>query len=346
MYQRLLNKIKQEWRHSSFGRTRKNSNPVKWGIIGLGYMAEVFSTAIDGNKDGVVAAVASRSINKAKQFAQNHGNCNFYGSYIDMISDKSINLDVVYIATPVKCHFEHVKLCLEAGYNVLCEKPITFDIHQLQELRSIAKENDCFLMEAMWMKCLPTFQKSVSWLSSNCIGKLELIKADFYKHSIIDSKYSIYNIEDGGGIMNDFGVYALSFISFFLQVQPEQVYAYCRKDCRGLDADWLITAKAEGVQAIANLSNNFKSLSKASLIGTNGVIQFESQFNRTNIVTLYNANGVLIERYKAKYKFEGFEYEVNEVQRCIRQGLKESTLAPIEQTISTFILIDKIKKQL
>ena len=342
MIQRVLKKIQKEWRKSPFGRTRKDPEPIRWGIIGLGYMAETFSCAIDGNKQGVVYAVASRSIDKANSFAKNHGNCKAYGSYDEMVNDESLHLDIIYIATPVKYHYEHVKLCLSAGKNVLCEKPITSSLEEFQELVNLAKEHNCFFMEGMWMKCLPSFKKACQWVSEGSIGELQLIKVDFYKFEHIRSGHAIYKAEEGGGVLRDFGVYALSFMEFFLGGFPDVIKSNHRKSIHGIDADWQIYAQRKGISAFVNLSSNFSSLSKAAVIGSNGSIQWDSQFNRTNSVSLYNNVGELVENCKFKYEYEGFEYEVNEVHSCIRQHKMESSTVSLESTMNTMQIISHL----
>lgn len=342
MIEKILKRLKKIWRRSPLGRTKKEPNPIRWGIIGLGYMAETFSCAIDGNKKGVVYAVASRSLDKAKKFACNHGGCRAYGSYEEMVNDDSLNLDVVYIATPVKYHYDHVKLCLEAGKNVLCEKPITSNKEQYEELVQLAKDKNCFFMEGMWMKCLPTFQKACQWIAEGKIGSTELVKVDFYKREIIREGHAIYDANEGGGILRDFGVYAIAFMEHFLDGMPDKISSYSRTSSHGIDSDWQIEAEKSGIRAVVNLSSNFGSLSKAAVIGKDGFIEWDSQFNRTNRVALYNSNGSLIETYMANYEYEGFEYEVNEVHKCIKEDARESSVVPISGTQNTMAIIDSL----
>lgn len=342
MIQKILNRLKKEWRKTPLGRTKKNENPLRWGIIGLGYMAETFSCAIDGSKDDVVYAVASRSLDKAKAFAKNHGGCKAYGSYEDMVNDESLKLDVIYIATPVKYHYKHVKLCLEAGKNVLCEKPITSTLEQLDELMELAKKHNCFLMEGMWMKCLPSFQKACQWINEGKIGDVELVRVDFYKREHIRAGHAIYNAQEGGGVLRDFGVYAIAFMEHFLGGYPDAIAANKRISIHGIDADWNIVAEKNGVRAFVNLSANFGASSKAEVIGTNGFIEWDAQFNRTNRVVLYDANGIMVEDYIAEYNFEGFEYEVKEVNKCIHADALSSKIANLNNSHNVLRIIENI----
>lgn len=342
--QRLARRAVKIWRQTALGKVNKSDNPIRWGVIGLGYMAETFSCAIDGNKDGVVYAVASRSLEKAIAFAACHGKCKAYGSYEEMVGNKDLRLDIVYIATPVKYHYEHIKLCLESGLNVLCEKPITSTLQQLNELIEIAKKNNCFLMEGMWMKCLPTFQKAVEWINQGRIGDIQLVKVDFYKRELIREECTIYNAQNGGGVLRDYGVYAIAFMEYFLDGVPDSISAHKRISSHGIDSDWSITASNHEILSTINISSNFGSLSKAAIIGTKGFIEWESQFNRTNCIAIYDENGKRLDKYIASYKYEGFEYEIDEVQTCIRHNQKESSIATLKGSRNTIEIIDKLLK--
>lgn len=340
----MINKIilrskKLLW-HKGIFREKKNPNPTIWGIIGLGYMAETFATAIDGNKNGIIGAVASRSLTKAKCFANKHGNCKYYGAYEAMINDSSLKLDIIYIATPVNLHYEHIKLCLNAGKNVLCEKPITASSEQLLELIKLAQKNKCFFMEGMWMKCLPTFITASKWIQNGNIGNVEFIRTDFDKRRVLDN-----TINAKHGVLLDYGVYAIAFILNYLDVKDEIEISYVsRKDQRREDTNWQIAVHSNGINATINLSSNFKSQSKAVVIGSKGFIEWESQFNRTNTVTLYDNFGKKIKTSKYNYKYEGFEYEIDEVQKCLKQNLTECSVVSLSASLSTMKIIDVLLK--
>lgn len=336
---RLYRYSKKQWRKTIFGKTKKSPSPIKWGILGLGYMAETFSTAIDGNKHGIVYSAASRSEAKAVKFAKRHTGCKPYGSYREMIKKEAQNIDVIYIATPVQYHYEQVKECLEAGINVLCEKPITRTLKEFEDLKRIAHNKNCFLMEGMWMKCLPTFQEATKWINNGEIGKIELLKVDFYKRENLNNKKRVE------GVLLDYGIYSLAFIEHFLYGYPDRINSYSRNNALGLDCDWHIRAKKNDIMAIVNISSNFGSLSKASIIGNNGYIEWEDQFNRCKCISLFDSKGNLRKTYKVSYDYEGFEYEINEVQNCIRKGLKESDIVSLSGTEITMQILEYLEKE-
>lgn len=341
---RIANRIKKHFRQYSVFYPKKSHDALRWGIIGLGNMAEVFATALDDDRDSKIVAVASRSKTKAVTFAAKHGHGKAYGSYEEMLSDTLLKLDVVYVATPAKYHAEHIKLCLESGNNVLCEKPITSNTAELKALMELADRKGLFLMEGMWMKCLPTFIKAKEWLRQGLVGRLELVKVDFYKREIIRPELSIFNPAEGGGVMHDYGVYSIAFATEFLGEEVNVMQRHVRYSSFGIDADWQIYLRNEGAEAYISLSSDYKGDSKAALIGEKGVIEWDAQFNRSNKIVLYNKYGNIVEEYIASYKNEGFEYEIAEVNNCIRSGKKQSEKVSLGKSLETIMLIDCLVK--
>ena len=323
----------------------KNPDAVRWAIVGLGNMAEVFASALDVDKQSRIVGVASRSLSKAQKFASRHGRGRAYGSYQEMLSDPGLNADVIYIATPARLHAEHIRMCLESGKNVLCEKPIGLNGSDLEPLMTLAKERGLFLMEGMWMKCLPTFRKAKQWLEDGRIGNLELVRVDFYKREFIDTDLAIFNEKEGGGVLGDFGIYALAFMTSFLGGVPELIRKEKRNSFANIDADWQIFAARNGVRAFVNLSSNFNGSSKAALIGSKGSIEWDSQFNRTNRIVLYNERGVPQEVFEAGYKSQGFEFEIEEVNRCLKNGLRQSESVSLAESLASVQVMDELRKQ-
>ena len=323
----------------------KNPDAVRWAIMGLGNMAEVFATALDVDKRSRIVGVASRSLSKAQKFASRHGRGRAYGSYQEMLSDPGLDADVIYIATPARLHAEHIRMCLESGKSVLCEKPIGLKGSELEPLMALARERGLFLMEGMWMKCLPTFRKAKQWLEDGRIGKLELVRVDFYKRERVDTDRAVFNEKAGGGVLGDFGIYALAFVTAFLGGVPELVRKEQRNSFANVDADWQIFAERNGIRAFVNLSSDFDGLSKAALIGDKGSIEWDSQFNRTNRIVLYDERGVPQEVFKARYMSQGFEFEIEEVNRCLKNDLRQSECVSLAESLAALQLMDALRKQ-
>lgn len=319
---------------------------IKWGIIGLGAMGERFTSALGCVSDARVAAVASRSLEKANVFAKKHRIESAYGDYQEMLQDKNLELDIVYIATPVKYHYEHIKLCLENGHNVICEKPITFSVEELKELIEIAREKNLFLMEGMWMKCLPTYQKGLEWVNEGKIGNVEWIRVDLSKNEVIDLRKNIFIKDEGGGVLMDYGIYALTFPLGFMEEQRPKIVSFKKRiGTSVIDKDWHIELENTQIKAFINISSNFGGDKKAVVIGSKGTIEWMPQFNRTNCIKLFDENGKLLHVYSESYLYDGFEYEIYEVHRCLKEKRLESNIIPLESSLFTLSLIDQLNKE-
>ncbi len=323
---------------------RKHGDAVRWGVIGLGNMARVFADALNMNPASKLVAVASRSKDKAFAFASQYHVAKSYGNYEEMLADESLELDVVYIATPVKCHYEHIKLCLEAGKNVLCEKPIVLNAIQMEELMTLAAERGCLLMEGMWMKCLPTFRQARQMISDGKIGNTEIIRVDFYKREFLDPNRSVFNKDEGGGVLMDYGIYALSFALDFLGGEPDRLHYEVRRNAGGIDTDWIIVMSRDDIRAVVNISSDFNSASKATIIGSEGSIEWDSPFNRTNHIMRFNSLNQLQEEIEHEYSFFGYEFEIAHVRDCLNKGLKESDFVPLKSSLIALKVVDNLRK--
>lgn len=344
MIETVYKALRRRFRRLFHIKAHKDSSAIRWGIIGLGNMAQVFADALNGNSSSILSAVASRSKDKAVFFAKKNGVKKAFGSYEQMLADDSLKLDVVYIATPVKYHYEYVKMCLQARKNVLCEKPIVSTTAELEELISLARQQHCFLMEGMWMKCLPVFRQARQMIANGMIGNTELIRVDFYKREIVDFSRSVFNINEGGGVLMDYGIYALAFAIDFLDGEPQNLCYEVRKNDKGMDTDWCIMMIRDNIRAIVNISSNFNSASKATVIGSGGSIEWDAQFNRTSRIKRFNSLNQLQEEVEFEYGFDGYEFEIAHVRDCLNKGLKESDVVPLDSSLTALKIVDVLNQ--
>lgn len=337
MINRILTRAKYIWRNTPFGRVKKVPEARKWGFIGTGYMSDTFARAISGSKDNILYAVVSRSIEKARKFSKGHGNPVPYSCIEDMLADK--NIDIVYVATPVECHYEQVKKCLEARKNVLCEKPLTMYASEAKELFRIAKENNCFLMEGMWTMCLPTMRIAKKWIKEGRIGHPQLVRADLNKRLLPE------HVRKHHGVLYDYGIYGIAFVHSFMNRLDKVISVVSRKDTEGNISDISIQYETDSCKGILNLCSNLEASSKAVIIGSDGSIEWNSPFNRTNTIRLFNKNGVLSETYSTRYKEEGFEFELDEVTRLVKSGISESELITEHDTVHCLAMINDLSNE-
>ncbi|EMF0102242.1 Gfo/Idh/MocA family oxidoreductase [Enterococcus hirae] len=192
----------------------------QWGIIGLGNIAHEFAEHFD-QETSELAAVASRTIDKAEAFAQRYHIPKAYGSYQEMLNDQEI--DIIYIAIPNRQHSQHIMEALAANKHVLCEKAITMNKKELTEAMKLAEEKNLVLAEAMTIFNMPLYQQLRSLIDTNKLGALKMIQAPFGSYKDPDPTNRFFNPELAGGALLDIGTYAVSFARFFLSSQPEVI---------------------------------------------------------------------------------------------------------------------------
>ncbi|MGH2547899.1 MAG: Gfo/Idh/MocA family protein, partial [Thermomicrobiales bacterium] len=173
--------------------------PIRWGILGTGGIADKFATGLQDTPDAVLAAVGSRTIEAATAFAERFGNPRTHGSYQDLVNDPDV--DIIYVATPHPIHHSAARLCLEAGKAVLCEKPFTLNAGEAADLIAYARERKLFLMEAMWSRFLPAAQRFRQLVADGAIGEPRILHADFGFRGNGDPTHRLFAPSLGGGAL-------------------------------------------------------------------------------------------------------------------------------------------------
>ncbi|MBQ5318717.1 MAG: Gfo/Idh/MocA family oxidoreductase [Oscillospiraceae bacterium] len=316
---------------------------INWGIMATGKIAHTFAKAVNYVDGATLYACASRSKEKAEKFGNQYGAQKCYGSYEELAADE--NIDVIYIATPMNCHYENVKLCFEHGKNVLCEKSVTINSTQLRELIEIAKEKNLFFMEAMWTKCLPAFRKAKEWVAEGKIGTIKAIRADFSNSVDFDENDRLFRPELGGGALLDLSVYPLSLITSFLGFEPKKISSSVNIDKLGVDMDEAVIMQYENAYASFVSGFDIDNENRAVIVGTDGKIAFNPWFFCTDTVRLYDRNNKLIEESITPHLCNGYEFEVMEVQNCLNDGLKESRINPLHDTLAIMDIMDSLRKE-
>jgi predicted dehydrogenase len=292
----------------------------RWGIIGPGRIAHKFAQSLPFSKNGKLVSVASSSLERAQDFASKYEAENAFGSYQEMLESGTI--DAVYVATPHTYHFACSEMALRLGIPVLCEKPLTDNEMDSIRLVKIAKENQVFLMEGMWTVFLPHIQKAFSWIAEGKIGELIHIQADFGYLANYEPKGRLFNPELGGSVSKDVGIYPLAlFYKILGKLNNFQVQGH--KAITGVDQHVLFQGKGSEkatFQGMVSFLTN--SEVEAIIFGSKGKIRIESQWLRATSVTL------ITESEKTNYKPEvgsfGFQFEADEVEKCVQAGLIES----------------------
>ena len=259
-----------------------------WAVIGCGHIAGEMAEAMKKN-GGCFYAVASRRYEKAKEFAAKYSVNRVYETPDEMLLDE--NIDIIYIATPHNTHIEYLKKALRANKHVLCEKAITLNSSELREAVTLAKENNLILAEAMTIYHCRVYDEVQKIISSGRLGKLKTIEVNLGSHKEYDMTNRFFNMFLAGGAMLDIGVYALSFMRYFMSEKPSQVLSQMNKAPTGADEQVnMLLKNSFGEMATINLSL-VSRLPKLALAGfENGYVSFEN-YNRTNKAEVVFSDG-------------------------------------------------------
>lgn len=314
---------------------------IRWGIAGPGDIAEKFAHAVKNVEGAHVAAVASRSEERGKAFAEKFGIEHVFTGYEAMAESDTV--DAVYVCTPQRFHFPCSELFLKNGKHVLCEKPLCVNTNQILSLQGIAKEKNLFLMEAMWTRFLPAINEAKSIIASGEIGEVRGVEADFSFGIPKDANPKLFDVSLAGGATLDVGVYSLTFASIFLGDDYEKLYAVSDvKEGVDLHTEVLIKYK-DGVIASLSAGIGLKKPEGAYIYGTKGHIFVPAFFGARE---LFVTVGGEVRNIKKPPIGGGFEEEIIEACSCIRAGKSESDVMPIEQSIRIARQMDEIRRQI
>lgn len=319
---------------------------MKIGFIGAGWMSEMMSQAIikmheAGNTKPELYAVAARSLDRAKAFAERFGFEKAYGSYQELVGDPLV--DLIYIAVPHSHHYETGKLCLESGKAVLCEKAFTANANEARQLVSLAKEKGIFLAEAIWTRYQPMRRILNETIESGVIGDVHLVYANLGK--AISHKDRIRLPELAGGALLDIGVYPINFVEMVLGT-PSEITATGTLNALGMDMNDCIHFRyADGKQAMIAASVTQCTDSNGMVYGTKGFIRVLN-VNNPEGLEIYDKDGKLIKCISAPEKLTGYEYEIEECIRMMEDSKLESESMPLSETIQVMETMDEIRRQL
>lgn len=315
---------------------------IKWGIIGLGNIANKFAQAVTKMQNTELVAVASRTKEKSEYFGNNYGvakeKC--YGSYEEIVKD--IDVDVIYIAVPHSMHKELSILCLENKKAVLCEKPVTLNEEEAVEVINCAKKNKTFFMEAMKTRFLPVHKEVKKMIENGEIGELRLIQADFGFYTEFDEKNRLFDPELGGGALLDVGVYPISYGAWLMDENIIDIKSNIFLGKTGVDENVSAIISYEmGKEVHIYGAINLNTVREANIIGTKGTLRVPRFSSGEKLII--NINGK--EEIKDfPFEINGFEYQIEEVNEAIRIGKLESKIMSWNDSVTVMKLIDKIKK--
>ena len=313
---------------------------VKMAILGAGTIANKMASTIVEMPSVEAYAVAARDEKRAAAFAEKYQISKSYGSYEEMLADDAI--DLVYVAVPHSHHHKYMKMCLEAGKHVLCEKPFTVTAQQAKEILELSTQKGLFVAEAMWTRYMPSRKIIDDIMQSGVIGEVKSLSANI-GYPLQDVK-RIWDINLAGGALLDVGCYLISFARMIFKSEI---------------SDLKTTAIFKnGVDAIDNLTLIFENSSMASMqcsvltaqnrdatiFGTKGYIEV-TNINNPELIEVFDSEFKKIKTYTVPKQITGFEYEVEACVNAIERGELECEALPHSEIITVMELMDSIREQ-
>ncbi len=323
--------------------TPLTDRPIRWGIIGTGNIAHHFANGLKVVPDADLTAVGSRTIEKANTFGDEFDVPRRYGSYAELAADPDV--DVIYVSTPHQDHKASTLLCLEAGKPVLCEKPFAINVGEAREMVDSARSKGLFLMEAMWTRFRPTMVKVRELIDGGDLGEVRFLSANIGWKSRFDPVFRLYNPDLGGGALLDGGVYPVSFASMVLGT-PSTIASAVTLGETGVDEQEAIAlAYPSGAVASLGVTIQASPISIGLILGTEGRIEIHHDWHRPEGLTFTPYGGESQRFDYPQTEGNGYQYEAIEVARCLREGLPESPVMTLDETLSIMETMDTLRAQ-
>jgi predicted dehydrogenase len=316
---------------------------IKWGILACGRIAKKFAADLQFVEGAELVAVASRSIERAEAFAKEFPAKHIVGSYEELVQLEDV--DVIYVASPHSHHYEHTLLCLNHGKAVLCEKAFAINSKQAEEMVALARSKKVFLMEALWTRFLPHYLKVKSLIEEGKLGQVKGVLANFGFKPMEPVPQRLFDPALGGGALLDIGIYPVFLAQSLLGV-PDDITAHMNPAHTRVDEQCSIQFKYKnGMSAnlFATLASNLET--DADIFGTAGRIRLTSRFYEPSATIQYYPGHVETRTLVPLEREPGFGYqhEARHVGECLRQGLIESPVWGLEDTLGLMKTLDRIR---
>ncbi|MCL1839285.1 MAG: Gfo/Idh/MocA family oxidoreductase [Propionibacteriaceae bacterium] len=322
------------------------SAPLKWGILGPGWIAAAFTAALATHTDQKVVAVGSRSGKRAAQFAAKFGIDKAYSSYEQLVSDPQVQ--AVYVASPHSEHHAHTLLAIDAGKHVLVEKAFARNGTEATEMVTAARTANLTLMEAMWTRFLPRTDIVRQLLEAETLGIIHTFIADHGQ--ALTHVARLVEPQLAGGALLDLGIYPISYANFVFGV-PRKVQATGKLWESGVDAQVsAVLSDFPGntsAQALVNTSMLTKTPTTATICGTKARIELDGDFYAPGNVRLVYPNGTAISSpAPLVLGHQGLCHEAAHFADLVANGQTESGLLPLDETVAIMGQLDAIRAQL
>lgn len=321
------------------------TDTIGWGILATGGIAATFTEDLALLPDARVAAVGSRTPERARAFADRFDIPHAHGDWDGLVADDTV--DIVYVANTHNGHYEAAKRCLEGGKAVLCEKPFTVNRAQAAELVDLARQRNLFLMEAMWMRCNPAIRQLRQAVADGLIGEVTSLNATFGLGGPFAPDHRLRDPHQAGGALLDLGVYPISLAHLMLG-RPASVQATADLTAEGVDATTgILLGYDSGVVATLACSITSDMPITASVNGTTGHVGLPAPFFRPARYFVGRGGGEAEpDIVEVPHDGIGYVHQAIEAMRCLREGLTESPLVTWQDTLDVMAILDDVRSRI
>lgn len=286
----------------------------RWATLGCGVIANQLAQALQAQGSNLYS-VANRTHDKAVAFAEKYGIEKVYEDIDEVFTDD--NVDIIYISTPHNTHIKYLRKALAAGKHVLCEKSITLNSQELDEAIKLAEDNHVILAEAMTIYHMPIYKKLNEIIASDTLGELKLLQMNFGSHKEYDMNNRFFNRNLAGGAMLDIGVYALSFVRWFLSEKPDQILSQVKYAPTGVDEQAGILLKNKKEEMATVILSLYAKQPKRGLIAFDkGYVELYEYPRGQEAVITYTEDGHT-ETIREGETERALEYEVLDMEAAV-----------------------------
>lgn len=324
---------------------------TRWGIASAGRISHDFTNSIVGvlpSEDHKVVAVAARRLEDAQKFAEKHGIDKAYGDYSCLATDP--NIDVVYVGSIHPQHLALAKQFLQAGKHVLCEKPLCMNVKETVELVELARSKKVFLMEAIWSRCIPSYEALRQELAAATIGDVKQVLCTFGAVIEVDR---LHKKELGGGSILDLGVYTVQLAQLVYGGDQPRVTASGHLGKEGCDESASISLTYSGGRTATLVTHSRVNLpNEAVIIGTKGTMKLSApMWTATELVFPDGTKKTFPVPEGSKHDFNflnsaNFAHEAEHVRQCISAGRTESNLLSLDETLTIAKIMEEARRQI
>lgn len=289
-----------------------------WVTLGCGVIANQLASAMQ-QEGRTLYGVANRTYSKAVDFAKKYNISKVYEDIEDIFEDK--NVDIIYISTPHNTHSQYLDKALRHGKHILCEKSITLNSKELENAKQLAEEQNLILAEAMTIYHMPIYKKLYEIMTSGQLGKLRMIQMNFGSYKEYDMSNRFFNPSLAGGALLDIGVYALSFIRWFMSAAPNQIVSQVKMAPSGVDEQaGILLMNPAGEMATVALTLHAKQPKRGMIAFDKGYIEIYEYPRAEKAVITYTADNRQ-ETIECGQTDNALKYEIFDMEQAV-SGIK------------------------